>query len=73
MRLAVNGKPPNAQLETRRNLCQCCLRARAASKVIGDNADVMAAICLPVGEIKDVADDAAHRRAYRVEDSYRFA
>ena len=45
--------------------------ALAAGQAVGDDADMMAAIGLAVGEVEDVAEDAADRRAHRVQDTKR--
>jgi hypothetical protein len=61
----------NTELEARRDLLQRRLGALAAGKAVGDDADVMAAVGLCVGEIQDVAKDSADRCAHRVQDSKR--
>ena len=71
MRFAVNGEAMHAKLEARRDLGQCRFGAFAAGEAVGDDADVMAAVGLSVGEIEDVAEDAADRRAHRVQDTKR--
>ena len=71
MRLAANGEAMNAELEPRRDLRQRRLGALAAGQAVGDDADVMAAVGLAVGEIEDVTEDAADRRAHRVQDTKR--
>ena len=43
--------------------------ASAAGEAVGDNANVMAAAGLSVGEIQDVTEDPADRRAHRVQDT----
>jgi hypothetical protein len=43
----------------------------AAGEAVGDNANVMAAANLSVGEIEDVTEDPANRRAHRVQDTKR--
>ena len=61
----------NAELEARRDLRQRRLGALAAGEAVGDDADVMAAVDLAVGEIEDVAENAADRGAHRVQDTKR--
>ena len=48
-----------------------CFRALAAGQAVGNDADMMAAVGLAVGEIEDVAEDAADGRAHRVQDAKR--
>ncbi len=71
MRLAVNGETVNAELEARRDFLQRRLGAFAAGQAVGDNADVVAAVGLSVGEVEDVTEDSADRRAHRVQDTKR--
>ena len=47
------------------------LRAFAAGQAVGDDADLMAAVDLAVGEVEDVTENAADRRAHRVQDTKR--
>ena len=67
----MNGDTSNAKLESGRNLGQRRLGAFAAGQAVGDNADMVAAIGLSVGEIQDVAEDSADRRAHRMQNSKR--
>src|SRR3984893_10908072 len=69
--VAANGETMNAKLETGRDLRQRRLGAFAAGEAVGDNADVVATVSLSVGEIQDVTDDPADRRAHRVQDTKR--
>ena len=71
MRLAANGEAMDAELQARRDLGQCGGGAFAAGQAIGDQADVMAALGLAVGEVEDMAEDSANRRAHRVQDTKR--
>lgn len=57
----------NAELEARGDFRQRLLGAFAAGEAVGDDADVMAAIGLAVGEIEDMAENAADRRARGVQ------
>ena len=61
----------NAELQARRDLPERRFGAFAAGQTVGDDADMMAAIGLSVGEVEDVADDAADRCAHRVQDTKR--
>ena len=61
----------NAELQSRRDLRQCGLGAFTAGEAVGDDADVVAAVGLSVGEIEDMAEDSADRRANRVQDTKR--
>jgi hypothetical protein len=61
----------NAKLETGRDLRQRRLGAFAAGEAVGDNADLVATVCLSVGEIQDVTDDSADRSVHRVQDTKR--
>jgi hypothetical protein len=69
--LAVNGKTPNAELEAGRDLRQRRLGAFTAGQAIGDNADMVAAIGLTIGNVQDVTEDSADRRAHCVQDTKR--
>ena len=71
MRFAADGEAMDAELEARRDLRQRRLGAFAAGQAVGDDADMMAAVGLAVGEIEDVTEDAADRRAHRVQDTKR--
>ncbi len=61
----------HAEREARRDLGKRRVGALAAGQAVGDDPDLMAAVGLAVGEIDDVAENAAHRRAHRVQDSER--
>ena len=54
-----------------RDFRQRLLGAFAAGEAVGDDADVMAAVGLAVGEIEDMAENAADGRARRVQDTKR--
>ena len=68
---AVNGEAMNAELEAGRDLRQRRLGAFAAGEAVGDDADMVAAVGLSIGEVQDVTEDAADRRAHRVQDTKR--
>ena len=70
-RFAADGEAMHAELQARRDFLQRRLGAFAAGEAVGDDADVMAAIGLSVGEIQDVPEDSADRRAHRVQDTKR--
>ena len=70
-RLAANGRAVNAELELGSDFRQRLLGAFAAGEAVGDDADVMAAVGLAVGEIEDMAENAADRRARGVQDTKR--
>ena len=61
----------NAELELGSDFRQRLLGAFAAGEAVGDDADVMAAVGLAVGEIEDMAENAADRRARGVQDTKR--
>ena len=61
----------NAELETRGDFRQRLLGAFAAGEAVGDDADMVAAVGLAVGEIEDMAENAADRRARGVQDAKR--
>src|SRR3954452_9794372 len=64
-------KAMNAELQARCDLGQRLFGAFAAGQAVGDDADVVAAVGLAVGEVEDVAENAANRRAHRVQDTKR--
>ena len=45
--------------------------ALATGQAVGDDADVVAAVDLAVGEVDDVTEDSTDRGAYRVHDTKR--
>jgi len=53
----------NAKLEPGRDFGQCGLGALAPGQAVGDEADVVAAVDLSIGEVQDVTEDSADRRA----------
>ncbi len=68
---AANGETMNAKREPGRDRRQRGLGALAAGQAVGDNADVVATVDLPIGEVQDVTEDTADRRAQRVQDTKR--
>ena len=71
MGFAVDGKTPNAELEARCNPRQCRLGAFATGQAVSDNADMVATIGLSIGDVQDVTENSADRRAHRVQDPKR--
>ena len=69
MGLAVNREASNPKLEARGNLGQRRVGAVATGEAVGDNAYMMSAVGLTVGEIEDVADDSSNRRTHGVQDT----
>jgi hypothetical protein len=53
----------HAERQPWRELGQRLVGALAAGEAVGENADMMAAIDLAVGEVKDMTNDAADRSA----------
>jgi hypothetical protein len=68
---AANGKAMNAKREAGRDFLERGLAALAAGQAVGDQADVVATVNLPVGKVQDVTEDSADRRAHRVQDTKR--
>ena len=67
----VDGNTSNAELEARRNLRQRRLGTFAAGQAVGDDADMVAAIGLSIGNVQDVTENSADRRAHRMQDTKR--
>src|SRR6187551_172141 len=70
-RLTANGGAMNAELELGSDFRQRLFGAFTAGEAVGDDADVMTAVGLAVGEIEDMAENAADRRARGVQDTKR--
>jgi hypothetical protein len=70
-RFTPNGQTMNAELEPGRDRGQRRFGPFAAGKAIGDDADMVAAVGLAVGEVEDMTEDSADRRANRVQDTKR--
>jgi hypothetical protein len=62
----------NAEFEARGDLFQRGFGAVAAGQAVGDNANMVTAVGLPVGEVHDVTEYPADRRANDVENAKRF-
>lgn len=69
MRLAVDRDAPNAELQSGRDLGQRRVGALAAGQAIGDDADMVARIDLPVGEIENMTKNSANWRTDRVDNA----
>ena len=69
--LAVDGEAPDTELQPRRNLGKGCVGAFAAGQAVGDDADMMAAVGLSIGQIQDVTKDSANGRAHHVQNTKR--
>ena len=67
----LNGDPMDAERKARGDLLECRIGAFAAGQAIGNDSDLMAAVGLTVGEVDDVAENAAHWRTHRVQDFER--
>ena len=63
----------NAELEARGDFGERLIGAFAAGQAVGDDADVMTAVGLAVGQIQDMTKDPAYRGARRVQDTKRLA
>ena len=61
----------NAKLKLRREFGECFVGTLAASEAVGENADIMTASRLPLGEIEDVTENPADRWAYCMQDTKR--
>ena len=70
-RSAADGEAVDAKLETWRDFLERRLGALATRQAVGDDADVVAATGVAVGEIQDVAKDSSERCAHRVQDTKR--
>ena len=71
MRLAVDGDPVHAKFQPRCDFRQRRRGAFAAGQAVGDQADMVAAVGLAVGDVEDMAKNAANRRAHGVQDPQR--
>jgi hypothetical protein len=67
----VNGNAMNAKLKLGSEFGQCFVGTLAASEAVGENTDMVAASGLSLGEIEDVTENPADRRAYRMQDTKR--
>jgi hypothetical protein len=67
----VNGNAMNPKFQLGSEFGQRLLGAFAAGEAVGENADMVAAIGLSMGEIEDVTENPADRRAYRMQNTKR--
>jgi hypothetical protein len=67
----MDGQAIDAEFHARCNLGQRGAGALATSQVICDQADMMAALCLTIGEIENVPNDSANRGSHGVQDTER--
>ena len=65
----MDRQSSNAELEARRDLCQRGVSALTSGQAVGDDADMVAALGLSIGEIQNVTNDPTDRRAYGVQDA----
>ncbi len=68
---AADRNASNAEFEARGDFRQRRLGALAAGEAVRDDADMVAALDLAVGEIQDMAENAADRGAHCVQDAKR--
>ena len=67
----MDRQPSNAQLEARGDLRKRRLGAFSAGQTVGNDADMVTAIGLSIGNVQDVTENSADRRAHRVQDTKR--
>ncbi|BEV44126.1 hypothetical protein CRBSH125_03090 [Afipia carboxidovorans] len=60
MRLAADGDAVDAELHLRRDLAQCDVGTLTTGQAVGENADLVPALGLAIGKVKNMADDAAN-------------
>lgn len=70
-RFAADRHPVHAELQPRCELGKGLVGALTAGETVGEDADMMATIDLAVGDVEDVAEDAADRSAHGVQDAKR--
>ena len=70
-RFVADGEAMDTKLKAWRDFLKRRLRAFATGQAVGDDADVVAAIGLAVGEVQDVTEDSTDRCADRVQDTKR--
>ena len=68
---AADRQAMHPELQPWRELGKRLVRAFAAGEAVGENPDMMAAIDLAIGDVEDVAEDAADRCAHGVQDAKR--
>jgi hypothetical protein len=72
-RVAANRQAVNTQLEARGDFRKRLLGAFAAGEAVGDDADVMTAVGLAIGQIQNMTKNPTHRGTRRVQDTKRLA
>ena len=70
-RFTVNGETIHPKLQAWRDLRQRRGGTLAAGQAVGDDADLVAAVDLAIGEVQDMTENGADRRAHRVQDTKR--
>ena len=71
MRFAMDREAVDAERKARGDFGKGGLGARSARQAVREDADLMAAIDLAVGEVEDVTDDSANRSTHCVQDAQR--
>src|ERR1700754_1813500 len=68
---AANRQAMNAKLEPRCDLVKRRLGAFAAGEAVRDDADLVATVGLAIGEVEDVTEYPADRRAHSMQNTKR--
>jgi hypothetical protein len=71
MWFTLDGQAMHAERQPRRNFGQCRGRALPAGQAVGQDADVVTAFGLPIGEVDNMTKDAADRCAYCMKNPQR--
>ena len=71
MRFAMHRQAVNAEAKPGCDFGQCRIGALAAGQAVGNDADMVAAVGLAIGDVEDVADDSTYRRANGMQDAKR--
>jgi len=69
MRFAVDGQSPNAKLEARRDIRQRSQSTLTSGQTVRDNADMVALIDLPIGEVDNMSENSTDWRAHGVQNA----
>src|SRR5271167_1674258 len=69
--LAADRNPVHPERQTRRDFGKRLVGALAAGQAVGDNADLVPALGLSVGEIEDMTKNAADRRTHGMQNAKR--
>jgi len=69
MGFAVDSQASNTELQSRRNLGQRRAGAVATGQAVGDDADMVTSVDLPIGKIENVPKDSANGRTHRVDNA----